>query len=75
MANASSSSSSLAELRLKSVVRIEPHLSLRALINTARRIHELAEQGDRDGDLEAAYVGYRKMAKWVTGAPTASRLY
>jgi hypothetical protein len=61
----SSSSSSLAELREKSAVRIEPSFSVRSWINTARKTYELAEKADRDGDAEAAYVGYRKMAKCV----------
>ena len=55
----------LAELRTRSEVQLNMAYPIRSWISTARRTWELAEKADRENDLEAAYVGYRKMAKWV----------
>jgi hypothetical protein len=54
---------SLAALRERSKVTIDSKFSLRSYINSAAKIRESAEKADRDGDIPAAYVGYKKMGK------------
>lgn len=53
----------LEELRRQSQVTADPKFPIRAWLKAGQKLKEAAEKDDRENNLEAAYVGYRKVAK------------
>lgn len=56
---------SVEELKARSKASIDSRFSFKSWLHAAQKTRNLAEEADNKGDVEGAYVGYRKTVKWV----------
>lgn len=63
---------SVEELKARSKAQIDSRFSFKSWLTAAQRTRNLAAEADAKGDLEGAYVGYRKTTKCVGSSLHAS---
>ena len=51
------------ELKARSKVQIDNHFAFKSWLTAAQRTRNLAVEADAKGELENAYIGYRKTVK------------
>ena len=54
---------SVEELKARSKAQIDSHFSFKSWLHAAQKTRTLAVEADNKGDIEGAYVGYRKTVK------------